>query len=88
MEKGTAVEFKKNFGKIEELRSQNKDIGEVAQIRQGKRNIYYLITKERYSDKPTYIDVWETLELLRQLSEENVEQKIAMPKNGCCLDGL
>lgn len=58
MGKGIAVRFKNLFGRVDELRAQEKDVGQVAVLPPlvdgDKRHIFYLITKERYFGKPTY----------------------------------
>jgi hypothetical protein len=64
MSKGIAVEFKKRFGGVEELKKQARTVGEVAVLsRPAKSNsgekpaprfIYYMITKLKYFHKPTY----------------------------------
>jgi hypothetical protein len=46
--KGIAAIFKKVYGGIDELKSQNKGIGDVAVLKRGSRFIYNLITKENY----------------------------------------
>lgn len=46
--------FKSKFGQVASLKSQGADIGEVAWLKHNDRFVYYLITKERYWDKPTY----------------------------------
>ncbi|KAJ8949943.1 hypothetical protein NQ314_008089, partial [Rhamnusium bicolor] len=88
MGKGIAKEFKKKYGREDELKNQNKTIGEVAEIRQEGRNVYYLVTKRWYNEKPRYEDLWKALKTLRRRSEENGDKQIAMPKIGCGLDGL
>jgi hypothetical protein len=48
MGKGIAVHFKEQFGGVDDLRKQDKQIGETAVLKRDNRFIYYLITKERY----------------------------------------
>ncbi len=47
MGKGIAVEFKKRFGGVEELKKQQKKIGACALLQRDKRFVYYLVTKVR-----------------------------------------
>ena len=58
MGKGIACKFKSKYGKVDELKDQNKKIGEVAYIQAENKHIFYMITKFMHFDKPTY----ETLE--------------------------
>lgn len=51
-------------------------------------NVFNLVTKKRYYQKPTYDSVYETLiDLKRQCDCKNIS-KIAMPLIGCGLDRL
>ena len=88
MGKGIAVLFRDKFGGIENLRSQCKAVGETAAIPSGGMRIYYLITKPKYWNKPTY----ETLERSLSCTKNDMIQrgytKLGMPKIGCGLDGL
>lgn len=59
MGKGIAAIFKERFGQVESLLSQKKTVGKVACVTSEKRSVYYLVTKERYYQKPSY----ETLKL-------------------------
>jgi len=88
MGKGIAVLFKNKFGGVNELKAQQKIIGEVATLARDKRYVYYLITKECYWHKPTYTDLRKSLEELLAHSVQNGVQKVAMPRIGCGLDGL
>lgn len=45
---GIAVPFKEKFGGVDELKAQQKQIGEVAVLKRGERYVYYMITKENY----------------------------------------
>ena len=53
MSSGIAVAFKAKFGGLEDLRRQCLDVGSVGVLRRGGRCIYYLVTKEKYHDKPS-----------------------------------
>ena len=88
MSAGIAVKFKEKFGSIGDLLTQNARVGGVASIKQENRYIYYLVTKEGSSDKPTYDNLETSLiELYRQTQTHNV-RKLAIPKLGCGLDHL
>ena len=88
MGKGIAVLFRDRFGGIGTLRSQNRRVGEVASLRSGNCVIYYLITKSKYWDKPSYSDLERCLVQLRMDMRDRGLSKVAMPKIGCGLDGL
>ena len=88
MGKGIAVEFKKRYGHVEELKKQRAEPGGVAVLKHEGAFVFYLVTKQRYFHKPTY----ESLESsLRSLSERCVAsdvKELCMPTIGCGLDGL
>eukprot|EP01121_Diplochlamys_sp_Union-15-3_P021494 TRINITY_DN8732_c0_g1_i1.p1 TRINITY_DN8732_c0_g1~~TRINITY_DN8732_c0_g1_i1.p1 ORF type:complete len:223 (-),score=30.11 TRINITY_DN8732_c0_g1_i1:73-741(-) len=88
MGKGIAVEFKNRFGHVNDLKAQNKKIGEVAILKHKEKFVYYLITKQFYWHKPTYTDLKNTLVELREHCLANTVTHLAMPKIGCGLDGL
>lgn len=88
MGKGVAVAFKSKFGGMDELKAQNKGIGEVAILHPNNRFVYYLITKEAYWNKPTYGDLKACLEQMKLHCVANKVTKLCMPRIGCGLDGL
>lgn len=45
MSKGIAVAFKSNFGGVADLKTQKKQIGEVAVLHKDGRYIYYLVSQ-------------------------------------------
>lgn len=63
-------------------------MGGVAVLDRNNRYIYYLITKEKYFDKPTYQTLHSSLEAMRNHALLNDVKSLAMPKIGCGLDGL
>ena len=85
---GIAVAFKEKFGGLEELRRQRINVGGVGVLRRDGRYIYYLVTKERYSDKPSLKSLEASLVALRERITADGVQRLAMPKLGCGLDGL
>lgn len=88
MNAGLALRIKNKFGGIDELISQNKNLGEVASLKTENRNLYYLITKNKYFDKPLYSDLFKALvDLKRSLKNDKIT-KLAIPKLGCGLDKL
>ncbi|XP_045479182.1 uncharacterized protein LOC123684075 [Harmonia axyridis] len=88
MGKGIALSFKNKFGQIKNLLSQNKSVGQVAKIRHKNRNIYYLITKEFYHEKPSYKTVFNSLLNLKKLCIQNKDTHLALPRIACGLDKL
>eukprot|EP01103_Thecamoeba_quadrilineata_P008203 TRINITY_DN17969_c0_g1_i1.p1 TRINITY_DN17969_c0_g1~~TRINITY_DN17969_c0_g1_i1.p1 ORF type:complete len:472 (+),score=81.28 TRINITY_DN17969_c0_g1_i1:84-1499(+) len=88
MGKGIAIAFKENFGGVQELKSQKKKVGEVAFLKRGERYIYYLVTKQRYSQKPSYDDLQTTLSSLRTECLKHGVTHLCMPRIGCGLDGM
>ena len=46
------------------------------------------MTKEKYSDKPTYDSMRYSLEKMREHAGQHGVKEIAMPRIGCGLDGL
>ncbi|XP_071114309.1 ADP-ribose glycohydrolase OARD1-like [Haliotis cracherodii] len=88
MGKGIAVLFKKTFGGVEELRKQGKKPGETAVLKRGSRYVYYLVTKPKYFNKPTYGSLTASLEDMKKHVVENNVVSISMPRIGCGLDRL
>ncbi|XP_030821830.1 ADP-ribose glycohydrolase OARD1 isoform X1 [Geospiza fortis] len=85
---GIAVLFKKKFGGVQELLDQKKKTGEVAVLQRDDRYIYYLITKQKVSHKPTYESMQKSLEAMKAHCLNNGVTDISMPRIGCGLDGL
>ncbi|RLV96907.1 hypothetical protein DV515_00012321 [Chloebia gouldiae] len=85
---GIAVLFKKKFGGVQELLDQKKKTGEVAVLQRDERYIYYLITKQKVSHKPTYESMQKSLEAMKAHCLNNGVTDISMPRIGCGLDGL
>ena len=50
--------------------------------------VFNLITKRKYSSKPTLHSLRISLLIMKKLAQENGVNKIAMPRIGCGLDGL
>ena len=88
MGKGIAVSFKEKFGSLDVLKSQCKRVGQVAILFQPPRHIFYLITKPRFFDKPTYPILNECLVSMKEFCVANDVKHLSMPRIGCGLDGL
>lgn len=88
--KGIAVQFNKHFN------IKNKLIAEFSPLWEGKgyclicegTNVFNLVTKKRYYDKPTYETLRQSLLSMKQQAELRDVTKIAMPLIGCGLDKL
>ena len=90
MGKGIAKLFRDKFGRTNELAQANAKIGETAILKLNNPNqfIYNMVTKEKYSDFPTYDSLQESLIFTRDHALKNKVHHIAMPKIGCGLDKL
>lgn len=66
------------------LPNSNGNVGEALLI----DNVFNLVTKSRYYNKPTYDSLRDALEDMRRQCEELDITKIAMPRIGCGLDRL
>lgn len=60
MHKGIALQMRRKFGRIKELRQQKK-VTEVAYLRHKDRIIFYIITKEHYWNKLSYENMLQSL---------------------------
>lgn len=80
MGKGIAVFFKEKFGNVQNLKDQNKQIGDIAVLKDNNRFVYYMITKERFYNKPTYESVKESLESVKEHCLENGVKNLNMPR--------
>ncbi|KAL4645834.1 O-acetyl-ADP-ribose deacetylase 1 [Arapaima gigas] len=85
---GIAVEFKKLFGGVEELKAQKKRSGECAVLKRDSRFVYYLVTKRKASQKPTYESLKSSLEAMKAHCVQNRVTSLSMPRIGCGLDRL
>ncbi|XP_053500157.1 ADP-ribose glycohydrolase OARD1 [Ictalurus furcatus] len=85
---GIAVTFKKKFGGVNELLAQQKQPGECAVLKRGGRFVYYLITKNKYNQKPTYETLRRSLAAMKAHCLENGVTRLSIPRIGCGLDRL
>lgn len=88
MGKGIAVLFKKKFGGVEEIKRQRVKPGGVAVLERGGRFVYYLVTKVKVNDKPTYDSLRSSLEAMKEHCKKHKVKQLAMPRIGCGLDLL
>ena len=86
---GVAKQIKEKFGRIDELKEQEIGVGGVAILKIGPgRFIYNLVTKEKYSDKPTYRSIRESLKEMRTHRIDNNIDVISMPGIASGLDKM
>ena len=88
MRQGMADRFRKRYGAIEEFNDQNKTKGEVAVLLRDNRYLYYLITKDRYDDKPLLHDLEKSPWNMKEHALQNGVHAIPMPAIGVGLHGL
>jgi len=86
--KGIAKIFREKYGRIDELKRSEASVGGLAVLKEDGKYIYNLVTKEKYSDKPSYESLRRSLEAMRQHSLGHGVERISMPRIGCGLDGL
>ncbi|XP_024147863.1 ADP-ribose glycohydrolase OARD1 [Oryzias melastigma] len=85
---GIAIMFKRKFAGVAELKEQKKVSGQCAVLRKKGRFIYYLITKAKYNQKPTYDSLKRSLEDMKSHCVKYGVTRISMPRIGCGLDRL
>jgi O-acetyl-ADP-ribose deacetylase (regulator of RNase III) len=88
MGKGIAVSFRQRFGCLEELRNLGLQVGGAAVIVLNDRFIYYLVTKARYWEKPSYETLKSSLEKMKSHALSQGVTQICLPRIGCGLDKL
>jgi len=88
MSAGIAVDFKKKFGGVPVLKSQQIEVGGVGVLEKKGRFIYYLVTKNKHGGKPTMVTLEASLRAMRELMMSQGVKKLAMPHIGCGLDHL
>lgn len=90
MSAGIAKEFSYRYGRVAELIRQNPQIGGVASldVDDGYKYVFYLVTKEKYWQKPTMEAFTRCLESLRDDCISKDMNRLSIPHIGCGLDGL
>ena len=87
MGKGIAVEFKRRFGRVQELQAQKPTVGGIVVLHK-ERYIYYLVTKQKYWQKPSYKSLEASLKAMYAHAVKHNVHAISLPKIGCGLDRL
>lgn len=91
---GVAKGFRAKFGRVEELKAQNPKIGGMAFIdvwnkkRMGTQTIFYMVTKNKYFEKPTLKTVKKSLEATRDAMMDMGLRSLSMPMIAAGLDQL
>ncbi|KAF4530505.1 hypothetical protein B566_EDAN018657 [Ephemera danica] len=89
MRRGFANLVRKQFGRVDYLRSQRKQVGDVAVLPEGSRYIFYLITKQSTSDyMPSLDDIRSCLQTLRTLCDDYKLKELSMPRICSGLDHI
>ncbi|MEO2205254.1 macro domain-containing protein [Paenibacillus pabuli] len=84
---GIAVQFRERFG-LEVLQEQAKQEAlEIGRCYPVGRTLN-LVTKAKFSNKPTYLSFTRAVESMRDVCKEQGINKLAMPQIGCGLDRL
>ncbi|PYE48626.1 macro domain-containing protein [Paenibacillus barcinonensis] len=87
MGKGIAVQFRERF----DLQSLQEQAGQeplkIGRCYPAGRTLN-LVTKAKFSNKPTYISLTQAVESMRKVCEEQGITRLAMPRIGCGLDRL
>jgi len=78
MRKGIALQFKHKYGKVDQLKKQNKKIRELANLKIKRQFIIYLITKSRFYEKPKYETIFDSLNCLKYFCQNNNLKNLAM----------
>lgn len=82
---GIAVEFKRRFGCVKELLEQDVSAGGTAILDvDGGKFVYYMVTKRRYWERPTYDDLRGALAVVRDHARIFGVRELAMPRIGTC----
>ena len=87
MSAGIAKIFNQKYGKPIELTTQQTNIGNALYI-SNPRDIFYLITKSKYYQKPTLSSLETSLKSMRDKAIKLGISHICMPRIGCGLDRL
>ncbi|KAL4104074.1 hypothetical protein QTP88_019387 [Uroleucon formosanum] len=88
MTHGVAVQMRRKFGNLTQLRRLQKKVTEVASLEITDRNIFYLLTKEKFWQKPTCEDIFQSLQNLKKICQERKVTRLACPRLAIDRDGI
>ena len=74
--------------RVTKLSNTGAEPGGVAVLKHEGAFVFYLVTKQRYSHKPTYESLESSLRSLRERCVASDVKELCMPTIGCGLDGL
>uniref|UniRef100_A0A1B0AU77 Macro domain-containing protein n=1 Tax=Glossina palpalis gambiensis TaxID=67801 RepID=A0A1B0AU77_9MUSC len=83
-----SLQFKCKNGRNHEMLRQDHHTGSVAVLKDHKRYVYNLVTKERQHEKSTYIALFYALLTTRDHMRQHGVRKLAIPRLGCGIDRL
>ena len=86
--RGIARIFRRKYPRIMELQNLQIGRGGFVYLSVGRRYVYNLITKDRYYQKPSYVDLRRSLESMRSHVVSRGVSRISIPRLGCGLDQL
>lgn len=72
---GIAVKFREKYGQIDDLLNQGATAGGLAILKDGSRFIYYLVSKNKTYQKPTYQDLFLSLHAMKAHMVRNQDKK-------------
>jgi len=88
MSRGIALQMRRKFGQVDQLRKEQKSVTDVAVIQSEQRTIFYLLTKEHHWQKSTYQAIYSCLQKLKELCMQLKITSLACPRIGSEADGL
>lgn len=88
MSAGIAVEFRERFNHARSLQDLKISPGGLAILKNNTRYLYYLVTKQRSHQKPTYFRLCQSLLAMRKHMLKHQVDRLAIPLLGCGLDQL
>lgn len=88
MTKGIALKFRRIFEGVNQLSQLPRSVPDVLSLQVKEREIFYLITKHHFWQKPEPEHLFQSLQKLRTLCEERNIRTVACPRLGSGLDGF
>ena len=87
---GVTGAFRQKYAKqIAQLQAQKKTVGQVAFVAVQKHHVFFMITRQKAYNKPSYADIEMCLVELRKACEQLGVLELALPRElGAGLEGL